>query len=353
MNEPVNPLYSNIRKLLIYARHTAVCNVNTLQVLTNFEIGRLIVEHEQKGAQRAKYGEQILKELSKRLTSEFGRGFSWRNLNHKRRFYLEYNDRVQQYTDSRLLPGNLPNILQTPSAKSYAPFPLSWSHYVFLMGINNQNERNFYEIESISGNWSLRELKRQNSSGLYERLALSRDKEKVKELSARGQLIEKPEDILKNPYVLEFLGLDEKSAYSENDLETAIINKIEHFLLELGKGFLFEARQKRFTFDEDHFFVDLVFYNRLLRCYVLIDLKIGKLTHQDLGQMQMYVNYFDRYVKLEDENPTIGILLCKQKSDALVELTLPEKSNIYASQYQLYLPSKEVLRQKLIEWTLE
>jgi predicted nuclease of restriction endonuclease-like (RecB) superfamily len=354
MNEPVNPLYSNIRKLLISARQTAVCNVNTLQVLTNFEIGRLIIEYKQNGTERAEYGEQLLKELSKCLTSEFGRGFSWRNLNNMRRFYLEYNDRVQQqYTNGKLLPDNLPNILQTPSAKSSTPFPLSWSHYVFLMGINNKNERNFYEIESISGNWSLRELKRQNSSGLYERLALSRDNEKVKELSARGQLLEKPEDMLKNPYVLEFLGIDEKNAYSENELETAIINKIEHFLLELGKGFLFEARQKRFTFDEDHFFVDLVFYNRLLRCYVLIDLKIGKLTHQDLGQMQMYVNYFDRYVKLEDENPTVGILLCKQKSDALVELTLPKESNVYASQYQLYLPSKEVLRQKLIEWTTE
>lgn len=353
MNEPVNPLYNNIRQLVISARQTAVCNVNTLQVLTNFEIGRLIVEHEQKGAQRAEYGEHILKELSKRLIDEFGRGFSWRNLNNMRRFYLEYNDRMQQSANSRLSPDNLPNILQTPSAKSDMPFPLSWSHYVFLMGINNQNERNFYEIESIFGNWSLRELKRQNNSGLYERLALSRDKEKVKELSTKGQLLEKPEDILKNPYVLEFLGLDEKNTYSENDLETAIINKVEHFLLELGKGFLFEARQKRFTFDEEHFFVDLVFYNRLLRCYVLIDLKIGRLTHQDLGQMQMYVNYFDRYVKLKDENPTVGILLCKQKSDALVELTLPEKSNVYASQYQLYLPSKEVLRQKLIEWTTE
>ena len=179
MNEPVNPLYSHIRKLLISARQAAVCNVNALQVLTNFEIGRLIVEHEQKGAKRAEYGEQILKELSKRLTNEFGRGYSWSNLNHKRRFYLEYNERMQQNTNDKLLPDNLSSILQTLSAKSYAPFPLSWSHYVFLMGINNHNERNFYEIESISANWSLRELKRQNNSGLYERLALSRDKEKV------------------------------------------------------------------------------------------------------------------------------------------------------------------------------
>jgi len=221
------------------------------------------------------------------------------------------------------------------------------------MGIENVDERQFYEIEAEQNDWTLPELKRQYNTGLYERLAVSRDKEKIKELSDRGQLVEKPEDILKNPYVLEFLGLDEKSAYSENDLETAIIDKIEHFLLELGKGFLFEARQKRFTFDEDHFFVDLVFYNRLLRCYVLIDLKIGKLSHQDLGQMQMYVNYFDRYVKLKDENPTVGILFCKQKSDALVELTLPEKTNIYASQYQFYLPSKKVLRQKLREWMAE
>ena len=197
------------------------------------------------------------------------------------------------------------------------------------------------------------ELKRQVASGLYERLALNRDKEGVCKLATEGQIIATPADILKEPYILEFLGLDEKAGYSESDMETAIIDQLEQFLLELGKGFLFEARQKRFTFDEDHFFVDLVFYNRLLRCYVLIDLKLDKLSHQDLGQMQMYVNYFDRYVKTPDENPTIGILLCKRKKQAVVELTLPADANIHAREYNLYLPSKEVLQQKLTDWVRE
>lgn len=219
-----------------------------------------------------------------------------------------------------------------------------------MISINNPDERSFYEIEAAQGGWTLPELKRQFNSGLYERLALSRDKEGVKRLAAEGQLIARPEDLLKEPYVFEFLGLDEKVKYSESDLESAIIDKLEHFLLELGKGFLFEARQKRFTFDEEHFFVDLVFYNRLLRCYVLIDLKIGKLSHGDLGQMQMYVNYFDRFVKLDEESPTVGIVLCKKKHDALVEITLPKDANIHAKEYQLYLPDKELLRRKLAEW---
>ena len=249
-------------------------------------------------------------------------------------------------------------ISETVSRKSgdteeSAPFILSWSHYLFLMRIKNADERSFYEIEAFEQNWSLRELKRQYDSGLYERLALSRDKEGARKLAAQGQTIDRPEDLLKDPYVLEFLGLEEKARYSESDLETAIIDKLEQFLLELGKGFLFEARQKRFTFDEEHFFVDLVFYNRLLRCYVLIDLKIGKLNHGDLGQMQMYVNYFDRFVKLDEENPTVGIILCKQKHKALVEITLPEDANIHAREYRLYLPDKETLRRKLTEWSEE
>lgn len=194
------------------------------------------------------------------------------------------------------------------------------------------------------------ELTRQFNSGLYERLALSRDKIGIRKLAREGQAVARPEDLLKEPYVLEFLGLDEKEKYSETDLETAIIDKLESFLLELGKGFLFEARQKRLTFDEDHFFVDLVFYNRLLKCHVLIDLKIGKLVHQDLGQMQMYVNYFDRYVKTQGENPTIGIILCRKNREALVEITLPKGANIHAKEYRLYLPSKEELRRKLIDW---
>jgi predicted nuclease of restriction endonuclease-like (RecB) superfamily len=248
-----------------------------------------------------------------------------------------------------LAPGR---ISQTPSAK-FAAFTLSWSHYVLLLTIKDPDERSFYEIEATQQGWSLSELKRQKATGLYERLALSRDKEGIRQLAARGQIVAKPEDALREPYVLEFLGLSEKSGYSETDLETAIIDHLEHFLLELGKGFLFEARQKRFTFDEDHYFVDLVFYNRILRCYVLVDLKLDKLTHQDLGQMQMYVNYFDRHVKLPAENPTVGLLLCKSKKDAIVELTLPKDANIHAREYQLYLPAKALLRKKLIEWTRE
>jgi predicted nuclease of restriction endonuclease-like (RecB) superfamily len=221
------------------------------------------------------------------------------------------------------------------------------------MRIQNEQERRFYEIEAANQQWTFRQLQRQYGSSLYERLALSREKTELMRLANEGQTIEKPRDMLKSPLVLEFLGMNEKAEYSESDLETAIIGKLQAFLLELGKGFLFEARQKRFTFDEDHFMVDLVFYNRLLRCYVLIDLKTDKLKHQDLGQMQMYVNYFDRYVKTEFENPTVGILLCKEKNDNIVRLTLPENSNIYASEYNLYLPDKDLLQQKLAEWVME
>ena len=294
----------------------------------------MIVEDEQQGKERAEYGKNLLLSLSAQLTQEFGKGFSERNLEYMRKFYKLYRERVTEI-----------------SQKTSAKFNLSWSHYVFLLGISNQDSRKFYEIESYENNWSIPELKRQFNSGLYERLALSRDKEGIQKLAKEGQLITQPQDVLKEPYVLEFLGLDEKEKYSESELETAIIDKIEHFLLELGKGFLFEARQKRFTFDEDHFYVDLVFYNRLLRSYVLIDLKIGKISHQDLGQMQMYVNYFDRHVKTENENSTIGIILCQKKREALVEITLPKEANIHAREYQLYLPSKDELRQRLLEWT--
>ena len=273
-----------------------------------------------------------------------------------RRFYLEYHETVPQIPQT--VSGKLPaktqtetQIVQTLSAQFTPTFTLSWSHYIFLMNIDNRDERRFYEIESRQNQWSLSELKRQFNSAIYERLALSRDKKGVKALADKGQIIGNPQDVLKDPYVLEFLGLDENTHYSESDFESAIIDKLEIFLLELGKGFLFESRQKRFTYDADHFYVDLVFYNRILRCYVLIDLKIGKLTHDNLGQMQMYVNYYNREVKLKDENPTIGMILCKTKNDALVKLTLPEDVNIYAPRYQLYLPSKEELKKKLIEWS--
>jgi predicted nuclease of restriction endonuclease-like (RecB) superfamily len=363
--DALDKLLPQVRDLIIQARNTAKRTIDVLQVVTNFEIGRCIVEEEQHGAERAQYGKALLKELSAALKAEFGTGFSRTNLEYMRRFYLGYRERALQ--KSQTLSGRLdaPSKSQTLSGKSLSPpksralpretgsgFTLSWSHYLFLMAIKTRDERSFYEIEATTQGWSLREMRRQFNSGLYERLALSRDKDGVRELAKKGQLVTTPEQSIKDPYVLEFLGLREETRYSERELETAIIDKLEHFLLELGKGFLFEARQKRFTFDDEHFFVDLVFYNRLLTCYVLIDLKIGELTHQDLGQMQMYVNYYDRYVKRDSEHPTVGIILCRKKTDALVELTLPD-GNIYASEYQLYLPSKEELRQKLIDWAEE
>ncbi|GAC1466153.1 MAG: PDDEXK nuclease domain-containing protein [Desulfuromonadaceae bacterium] len=296
------------------------------------------------------------------MMEEFGKGFSVSSLQLMRKFFIENQLRIQQKASVKLLspdlgqadllpPAQITQNLSGQSGKS--PFTLSWSHYVLLLTIKNPDERSFYEIEATRTGWSLPELKRQVASCLYERLVLSKDKEGVRQLATEGQIIVTAADILKEPYILEFLGLDERAGYSESDMESAIIDQLEHFLLELGKGFLFEARQKRFTFDEDHFFVDLVFYNRLLRCYVIIDLKLDKLSHQDLGQMQMYVNYFDRFVKTPDENPTIGILLCKRKKAAIVELTLPADANIHAREYNLYLPSKELLQQKLIDWVRE
>lgn len=236
-----------------------------------------------------------------------------------------------------------------PAVSSGRKFFLSWSHYLKLMRIDNIDERHFYEIEAVKNDWSLSELKRQCDSALYERLALSTDKEKIYRLALEGQQIESSKDAVKDPYVLEFLGLPEFPEYSESELESRIIDHLQQFLLELGTGFAFIGRQVRFTFDEEHFMVDLVFYNRLLRCFVLFDLKIGELKHQDIGQMQMYVHYYDRKVKLPEENSTIGILLCREKNNAVVELTLPEdNSQIFASKYETVLPSKDALR-KLLE----
>lgn len=350
-------LIQDIRKIISQARSLTRRNINSLQVISSYLIGKRLVENEQHGKERADYGKETLKKLSAELTKEFGHGYSATNLEYMRKFFRVYGESVQLITqttsEEKALqkPQTLSEELSLAgiSQKVAAKLPLSWSHYLFLMNISNQEERRFYEIESASGNWSLRELKRQFDSSLYERLALSKDKKGVKKLSEYGQRIKKHADVIKDPLVLEFLGLKEHHRYSETDLETAIIDKLEHFLLELGKGFLFEARQKRFSFDEEHFFVDLVFYNRLLRCYVIIDLKIGELKHQDLGQMQMYVNYFDRHVKLDDEQPTIGIILCKKKKDSLVEITLPDGANIHASKYQTYLPDKEALKKQLEE----
>jgi predicted nuclease of restriction endonuclease-like (RecB) superfamily len=319
-------LYNKVSDLLKTAQNRVLQAVNTTMVSTYFEIGRMIVEEEQQGKERAKYGDQLISELSKKLTSDFGKGFSSTNIKQMRSFYISFS-KSQTLSDQ---------------------FNLSWSHYLFLMRIDDESERDFYEIESIKNNWSLRELKRQYNSALYTRLALSRDKNQVKELSQKGLVIEKAKDAIKDPYILEFLGLPEQNTYSESELEQELIDKLEHFLLELGTGFTFVARQKRITFNEKHFKIDLVFFNRILKCFVLIDLKIGDLQHKDIGQMQMYVNYYDRDIKLQDENKTIGLILCQNKSQAVVKYTLPENNEqIFASKYQTILPSKEKLKQLL------
>lgn len=322
-----NSFYKEIKKLLQYARQKVYQSINTTMTKTYYEIGKRIVEEEQGGEKRAGYGKAILKNLSEQLSIEFGKGFSVDNLENMRRFYLAFSKS------------------ETVSRK----FKLSWSHYIFLTRIENIKEREFYENEASENSWSLRELKRQFNSGLFERLALSKNKKEVIALS-KGQSINNAKDIIKDPYVLEFVGLPELSSYSESELEQKLIDKLEHFLLELGKGFTFVARQKRITIDEKHFKVDLVFYNRFLKSFVVIDLKIGELKHQDIGQMMMYVNYFDRYEKQEDESPTVGIILCKDKSKALVELTLPkDNSQIYASKYLTVLPDKEEFKRLLEE----
>ncbi len=351
----IAPKFLNgVRDLIVAAHSSVVRGVDLVQVHTNFEIGRRIVQEEQRGKDRAAYGKQVMGALADRLTAEFGKGFSETNLKFMRLFYMQNLHRIRQsLTDESRALAKSQSVTDELAPPALRPFTLSWTHYVVLLGIKDQNERSFYETEANQQNWTVRELRRQFASGLYERLALNRNKRGIRRLARDGQTIAHSRDLLKEPLVLEFLGLEERSSYSESDLESAIISQIERFLLEMGKGFLFEARQKRFTFDEDHFFVDLVFYNRLLRCYVLLDLKIGKIAHQDLGQMQMYVNYFDRFVKTRRENSTIGIVLCKQKNKALVEITLPKNSNIHAREYQLYLPSKSELQQNLLEWIEE
>ena len=347
-NTPSNTkFFSQVVDLLQSARSKVVQTVNQTMVKTYFEIGRMIVEEEQGGKERAGYGKQILKELSKVLTEEFGKGFSTTNLKQMRQFYLIYS--IGQTPSDDLICKSQTSPEESKNANQQTlsdEFKLSWSHYLKLMRIDDENERKFYEIEAYKNNWSVRELQRQFDSALYTRLALSRNTKKVKELSEKGLVIEQPKDAIKDPYILEFIGIPEHTSYSESDLEQELINKLEHFLLELGNGFTFVARQKRISFNEKHFRIDLVFYNRMLKCFVLIDLKIGEIKHQDLGQMQMYVNYYDREVKLEDENKTIGIVLCKDKSEALVEYTLPENNEqIFASKYQTILPSKTDLKE--------
>ena len=369
--------FENVAQIIENARSFVGRTANLAMCITYYEVGRMIMEEEQGGKARAEYGKGLLAELSAYLKERVGKGFSVSTLRNARQFYRVYSPSIHQSMLgelnnisknqnqqallgelesqtllAKLVSGEIGRISQTMLTESY-PFTLSWSHYLVLMRIKNDDERRFYEIEATRQQWDYRYLGRQYGSSLYERLALSREKDEIMNLAKQGQVIENPRDILKNPLALDFLDLDERSGYSESDLEAAIISKLQDFLLELGKGFLYEAKQKRFTFNEKHFWVDLVTYNRLLKCYVLIDLKTDLLEHKDLGQMQMYVHYFDRYVKLPDENPTVGILLCKEKDDAIVELTLPEGENIYASEYSLYLPDKSLLQSKLAEWIEE
>jgi len=323
-----NQLFEQIAELLASSRQKVVKAINNTMVTTYFEIGKMIVEHEQGGEVKAEYGKNTLKSLSIKLTKEFGRGFSVQNLENMRRFYATFQ---KSQTVSRKLE-----------------FTLSWSHYVRLLNLKSEQERIFYELESTKNNWSIRELDRQINSALFERIALSVDKSSVlKDNLQKYHQPRNPQDILKDPYILEFLNLDEQNKYSENDLEGAIITNLQKFLLEMGKGFSFVSRQKRMSSNLEHFYVDLVFYNRLLKCFVLIDLKIGKLTHQDIGQMQMYVNMFDRLEKETWENPTIGLVLCKEKDEVVAEYTLPKDTNIFTSEYKLILPSKEELQKEL------
>ena len=329
-------LADRIITLVEEAKRKVVSAVNVALVYTYYEVGRMIVEEEQGGKKRAQYGKAQLQALSKKLTAQLGKGWSATNLEYMRKLFRVYsNSPIPQtgFEESDVSP------------QSVYPFRLSWSHYLVLMRMDNPDERRFYEIEAAENGWDLDELKRQFNSSLYERLALSRDKKGVLELAKKGQIVKRPEDVVKDPYVLEFLGLEEKARYSETELESRIIEHVEQFILEMGKGFILVGRQVRFTFEEKHFRVDLVFYNRILRSFVVVDLKTGELTHQDIGQMQMYVNYYDRMVKLPEENPTIGILLCADKNDAIVEMTLPQGSKrIFASKYMTVLPDKETLR---------
>ena len=324
LTKNTDKLYEQISVLLHAARKSVIKSVNHTMVITYFEIGKLIVDQEQHGEKKAKYGQNLINGLSDKLSAEFGKGFSATNIKQMRTFYLTYS-KGQKASDE---------------------FKLGWSHYLKLMRIDDENERKFHELESFKNNWSLKELKRQYDSALYTRLALSRNKNEVTELSKKGLILEKPKDAIKDPYVLEFIGLPEHSSYSENDLEQKLIDRLEHFLLELGTGFTFVARQKRITFGDKSFRIDLVFYNRILKSFFLIDLKIGELKHQDIGQMQMYVNFYDRELRLDDENKTIGLILCQNKNESVVKYTLPENNEqIFASKYQTILPSKEKLKE--------
>jgi predicted nuclease of restriction endonuclease-like (RecB) superfamily len=370
---PVAPaLYGRIRQILESARASVSRSVNTTQVVANWLIGREIVEEEQGGRARALYGEQALADLSAKLRADYGTGYSVQNLRYMRQFYLEYPGLSGGFRICHTPCGESPGkairhtvrgefslrevaalIRHAARDKSWKPgilHPnLAWSNYRHLLKVDKPAARAFYEIEAVRNSWSARELERQISSLLYERLALSRDKKGLMRLAVKGQEVQKPADVFKDPVVMEFLGLPESPRLVETDLETALIDNLQSFLLELGKGFAFVSRQERITLDGDHFYIDLVFYHTILKCYVLIDLKTGKLTHQDLGQLQLYVNYFDRERRTAGDHPTLGLILCAEKNDAVVRYTLTEeqREKIFASRYKLYLPTEAELRAEL------
>jgi len=317
--ENLNNIFDSIKELVITSRNRVYSTVNIEMLNLYWNIGKIIMEIQQ-GDERATYGETVLEKLSKKLTNEFGKGFSKRNLERMRKFYIYFP------------------IATTVSSQ------LSWSHYLEILKIDEKYKRDFYIKETINSRWSVRELQRQIGSLLYERLSLSSDKSKVLELAEKGQELKESKDLVKDPFVLEFLDIKENTEYLESDLEKSILEHLKEFLLELGKGFMFVGSQVRLTLEEDHFYPDLVFYNRLLKCFVIIDLKIGKVTHQDIGQMQMYVNYYDREIKNNDENKTVGILLSTLKNKTVVKYTLPEDNqNIFSSSYKLHLPTEQEL----------
>lgn len=313
-------IYNDIRKIIIDAQNNAIRNVEFTRVMMYWNLGERIYVEEQSGQERAEYGEHLIHDLSLELVSEFGSGFSERVLERARKFYRLYPD------ENNIHP------------------QLNWSQYRQLSAIDDDGKREYYELESVNNAWTGRETERQINSLLYERLLASSDKKSVLAVARKQRLPEKPTDIIKDPMYLEFLGLKREAAYYEKDLESALLSHLQEFLLELGNGFSFVTRQKRILLEDDEFFADLVFYNRLLRCFVVIEIKTHKLTHEDLGQLQMYTNYIDRYEKLPDENPTVGILLCTAKNDLLAKVTLPENNTqILTSKYELYMPSENEL----------
>lgn len=319
-----NEFIADVRNIILNSRNNAIRSVDFERVKMYWKLGERIFVEEQQGQERAEYGSQMLKELAKKIEAEFGSGFSYRQLAFCRQFYRTYP---------------IMNAVRSQ---------FNWSQYRLLMQIDNKDKREYYELEAANNSWTGRELERQINSGLYERLLMSNDKNAVLAVARKERIPELPSEIIKDPMVLEFLGLKPDATYYEKDLGSALITHLQSFLLELGNGFYFVARQKRILLEDDEFFADLVFYNRLLRCFVVIELKTHKITHEDIGQLQMYVNYYDRNEKQPDENPTIGILLCADKNNTLVKYSLPENNQtILASKYQLYLPSEKQLLTEL------